>query len=334
MNNVKEKKSINYVSRHAELQDWIQSFSAHLKANPGNNKNAIIYPEEFATGFAKVYTIEPGLTYRIVDYQLNTDLLFVHGPSKRFFLIIYFYKYINCSKLLLKINDEKIIDISGEDYSALLMTNSQLAQHLEIEKGTFVQGLTIQVTRKWIMEKMSGKNPAIYDFFKEKGVFQSFITPKSQKLLSEIFTENKSFAPALYMNNRVSRLLESFLEKVLKNSGENAYPSSSREIGKLLKVKSILLENYDAGFPNIDKLARVALMSESKLKKDFKKSFNMGMYEYYQKNRMHVAKELLTSGKFSISEVGGQVGYKNMSNFASAFKKEFNCLPKDFRKIG
>ena len=333
MHNIKEKKSINYVSRQAELQEWIHDFSQHLETHPEENKNTIIYPKEFATGFAKVYTIEPGLTYRIVDYQLNTDFISTRKPSRRFFLIIYFYNYSNCSKLVFTINDQKIIDTDESNYSTIIMMNSYQNQSVEIKKGTYAQGLTIQVSEKWLRDKILHHKTFNYDFFKQKEIFQSFINPKSQKLLTEIFTENKSFIPSLYMNNRVTRLLETFLDNFLKKGDENNYPSSI-EAEKLLKVKSYLLENYDNGFPQIDYLARLALMSASKLKKDFKRFFNMGMYEYYQKNRMHIAKELLISGKYSISEVGNKVGYKNMSNFSSAFKKEFNHLPKDFKKIG
>ena len=331
MHNVKEKKSINYVSRQAELQEWIHDFSHYLETHPEENKNTIIYPEEFATGFAKVYTIEPGLTYRLVDYQLNSDFVSTRKPSRRFFLIIYFYNYSNCSKLVFTIDDQKIIDIDEGAYSTTIMINSHQNQCVEIKKGTYAQGLTIQVSEKWLRDKISHQNIFDSTLLKQKKIFQSFITPKSQKLLTEIFTENKSFVPSLYMNNRVTRLLETFLD-IFKKGGENNYPSST-EAEKLLKVKSHLLENYDNGFPPIDYLARIALMSASKLKKDFKKSFSMGMYEYYQKNRMHVAKELLSSGKYSVSEVGNKVGYKNMSNFSSAFKKEFNHLPKDFKKI-
>lgn len=70
-------------------------------------------------------------------------------------------------------------------------------------------------------------------------------------------------------------------------------------------------------------------MSESKLKKLFKVSFGMGLYEYFQKNRMHRAKEHILSGKYSITEVGMRLGYQNISNFSAAFRKEFQCLPSE-----
>lgn len=329
MNDVNEKKSIIYVSRQSELVNWIRDFSVHLKANP--DRNTIIYPEEFATGFAKVYTIEPGLTYRIVDYRLNTDFFYTRESSKRFSIIIYFYQYSNCDRLLFFINGDKVVETSG-DYGTLLMTNSFLPVRLEISKNSYVHGLTIQISEKWLQDKIAQHNTSNYSLFKENKVFQSFITPRSQKLLTDIFTENKSFAPSLYLNTRVLRLLESFFDNLLKKNTENFFPYSTEETVNILKVKSILLDNYQTGFPSIDAMARLALMSTAKLKSVFKRAYGMGLYEFYQKNRMHKAKKFLDSGHYSISEVGFRVGYKNMSNFSNAFKKEFGALPKDYKK--
>jgi hypothetical protein len=57
--------------------------------------------------------------------------------------------------------------------------------------------------------------------------------------------------------------------------------------------------------------------------------FGMGMYEYYQKNRMHRAKDLILTRKHSVTAVGTMLGYQNLSNFSNAFKKEFNFLPSE-----
>jgi AraC-like DNA-binding protein len=137
------------------------------------------------------------------------------------------------------------------------------------------------------------------------------------------------------MTNRVLRLLEGFLENILKYGiSGNTFPTSPGDVQNLLKVESYLLDNYSSGFPSIEKLARMSCMSATKLKAIFKKAFGMGMYEYYHTNRMHKAKELLSSGLYSISDVGDMIGYQNLSNFSNAFRKKFNCLPKDFNKIG
>lgn len=334
MNVSKLKNTFNYVSSQPELEDWIRDFSLHLKINP--DKNTVIYPESFAKGFAKVYSMEEGLTYRIVDYKLNTDFAFLRESSDRFYLIIYFYQYQDCKRLSVFINDKLIINNEEENYSSIVMTNSLASQRLLISKDTHVKGLTIQITEDWLKEKIAHSETANYALFKEKDVFQSFLNPKSQKLLDDIFGDNlNSTIPGLYVNNRVLRLLEGFLENILRYGvSGNSFPTSAGDVQNVLKVGSYLLESYVSGFPSIEKLARMSYMSATKLKNVFKKAFGMGMFEYYQKNRMHKAKELLCSGLYSVSEVGDMIGYLNLSNFSCAFKKEFNYLPKDFNKIG
>ncbi len=326
------EKIMNFTTRGAGLEEWIRDFSAHLKATP--DKNVVIYPESFATGFAKVYAIEEGLTYRFVDYTLNTDFVFTRKPASEFYLIIYLYQYTDCNKLCLTINNKVIADNKEKEYSNILMTNSFASQRLELSKGTIVKGLTIQLTEKWLHEKIAQPNTANYTMFKEKDIFLSFINPTSQKLLAEIFEENcDSATPALHMNCRVLRLLEDFLCNILKNGVSDALPVSDKDVQQILKVASMIRESY-AEFPGIEKLARVALMSKTKLKRIFKRAYRMGVYEYFQKNRINKARELLDSGKYSVCEVGALIGYQNLSNFSNAFKKEFNFLPRDFKKIG
>jgi AraC-like DNA-binding protein len=328
------KRTYNYVSSQPGLEEWMRDFSAYLRANP--DKNTIIYPESFASGYAKVYCLEEGLTYRIVDYRLNTDFVFSREASDKFYLIIYFYQYKDCKDLSVVINNKLIISSKEENYSSLLMTNSHVAQTLTLTKGTHIKGVTIQMTEDWLREKITHPDTANYALFKEKDVFQSFLNPKSQKLLDEIFDDDlNSTSPGLYMTSRVLRLLEGFLENILKYGiSANTFPTSPGDVQHLLKVESYLLDNYSSGFPSIEKLARMSCMSATKLKSIFKKAFGMGMYEYYHTNRMHKAKELLSSGLYSISDVGDMIGNQNLSNFSNAFRKKFNCLPKDFNKIG
>ena len=325
----------NYdVTASSELTEWLTGFSTHLQIQPENNR--IEYPENFASGFAKVYDIEAGLSYRIVDYILNTDYVFTRQPSDKFFLFIYFYQYSNSPKLIVSINNEVVIDSDDTCYSTLLMTNSFSTQVLNLRKGTMVKGLTIQLSEDWLKEKIQHPETARYVLFREENIFQDFLTAKTQKLLNEIFADNsESVTPLLYTNNRVSRLLEDFLGNIprMRNPGFSM-PAVHKDFQSILKIEALLLDHYATDFPKIQKLARIALMSETKLKNVFKKAFGMGLYEYYQKNRMHKAKEFLTMNKYSVTEVGSMIGYQNLSNFSNAFRKEFGHLPKHCNKIG
>jgi AraC-like DNA-binding protein len=73
----------------------------------------------------------------------------------------------------------------------------------------------------------------------------------------------------------------------------------------------------------------MAVMSPSKLKNSFKEIYGLPVYQYYQKHRMNKAKAMLLSRKYSVREVGIEVGYSNLSNFAKAFRKSFDQLPSD-----
>lgn len=330
----KNNKMGNYISKRLGLPEWIRDFSAQAGVPLVNDM--IVYPEKFGDGFAKVAVIEEGLTYRIVDYTLNADCNFTLERAGQFHLIIYLYQYRNCKNLSLKINDIQIIQNKEGNYSTLLMTNSLTNQHLTLSRETEVRGLTIQASEDWLIKNIANHGTSNFALLKKQAVFQTLLTPKIQKLLNEIFDKNSvTKVPVLYTNNRVLRLLEMFLENILKfGVSSNSLPNSARDIQNILKVEKYLINNFAGGFPSIEHLARMSFMSASKLKTIFKKAFGMGMYEYYQKNRIHKAKELLASGKCSVTEAGTMIGYQNLSNFSNAFKKEFKFLPKDFKKIG
>jgi AraC-like DNA-binding protein len=324
---------VSYSYNHPDLKNWLHCFSSHLNTEVVNER--FEYPEKFAKGYAKVHVIEPGFSYRLVNYKLTTDYEDKCDPATNFSLLIYFYQLNSPDKILFEVGDNSI-EAEGKGYRSIVMTNSRIKQKLVLKRGTEVKGLTIQLTEAWLNEKiLKSSNQKNYDLLKKNNFVQDVITAKYQKILSDIFNHEDSSMPDLFINSRVLRLLEGFLENMLKkNMVEPALSISSKDFESILKIEGLLLENYGEVFPKIEKLARLALMSESKLKKIYKQAFGMGLYEYYQKNRMHKAKELLNSGEYTVSQVGAMLGYHNLSNFSASFKKEFNQLPRDHQQLG
>ena len=323
---------LSYSYNQPDLKDWLHCFSCHFNVRLLDDR--FDYPEKFAKGFAKVHLIEPGLSYRLVDYTLNVDHEFSCEPATEFNLVLYFYQVQSSEKIRFEVGENRI-ETDGKPYRAIVMTNSRVKQKLCLKKGTEVKGLTIQLSEEWLKEKIKAANPINYELLKKNNFIQDVITAKNQKILSDIFNPEESSMPVLYTSSRVLRLLEGFLENILKrNMIEPMLSISSKDFESILKIEGLLLENYGEVFPKIENLARIALMSESKLKKIYKQAFGMGLYEYYQKNRMHKAKELLNSGEYTVSQVGSMLGYHNLSNFSTSFKKEFNQLPRDHQQLG
>jgi len=151
-------------------------------------------------------------------------------------------------------------------------------------------------------------------------------------ILKELMKETITHPLAVnFMQNRTMLLIEKFLTKLMEQQKpeSNKLRFSDNEIVRLMKIESMLVNDFSVTPPNINYLSRLCAMSPTKLKTDFKKLYGMPIYEYYQKNRMQRAKSLLLEGKYSIKEVGIKVGYSNLSHFAGSFKKQFGALPSE-----
>nr|WP_283016301.1 AraC family transcriptional regulator [Panacibacter microcysteis] len=125
----------------------------------------------------------------------------------------------------------------------------------------------------------------------------------------------------------IEKLVTGFIAKLENNN--QFIKLKDDEINRLIRVESLLVKDYSGAPPTIAALSKIAAMSPTKLKRDFKAMYGLPIYEYYQKNRMIRARSLLLEGKYAVKEVGIMVGYSNLGHFAGSFRKEFGLLPSE-----
>jgi len=104
------------------------------------------------------------------------------------------------------------------------------------------------------------------------------------------------------------------------------------DIKAIYIVKDRLL-NHPENSPNIALLAKEIGMSEPKLRKLFKQTFGKNLYDYYQTGRMQKAAFLLKEKRLSVSEVGYQLGFTNLSHFSRIFEEYIGVKPKKYLKL-
>ncbi|WP_299568447.1 AraC family transcriptional regulator [uncultured Pedobacter sp.] len=80
---------------------------------------------------------------------------------------------------------------------------------------------------------------------------------------------------------------------------------------------------------SINELAKKFNLSPSTMRKQFYRQYQISLYKFIQKKRMERAVELLKSGKYSIAEVGSEIGFYEPANFTHAFLKYYGFLPKN-----
>ncbi|NSL86917.1 helix-turn-helix transcriptional regulator [Chitinophaga sp. Mgbs1] len=106
---------------------------------------------------------------------------------------------------------------------------------------------------------------------------------------------------------------------------------SSKDIKAIYSVRDKIISSLDKP-SSITTLKQVAGMNELKMRQLFTQVFGMGIYDYYQHSRMKEAARLLRDEKLSVSEVGYQMGFENLSHFSRVFEKHIGKKPKKYSK--
>lgn len=80
-------------------------------------------------------------------------------------------------------------------------------------------------------------------------------------------------------------------------------------------------------------LAQHCGMTPFRFSRLFKEIMGIGFMEYILSQRMECAKDLLDNSQMPITSIGYEVGFKDPSYFARAFKQCVGCTPSEYRQI-
>lgn len=100
---------------------------------------------------------------------------------------------------------------------------------------------------------------------------------------------------------------------------------------RILKVKNFISKNYMDEL-RLPELASLAGMSSSAFSRFFKLYTGRNISEYIIDLRLGYAARMLVDTAKSISEIGFDCGFNNLSNFNRIFKKKKGCSPSEFRE--
>ncbi len=82
----------------------------------------------------------------------------------------------------------------------------------------------------------------------------------------------------------------------------------------------------------IDALAQVVGSNRNTLSKRFKEEFGVGPMAWFRRYRLNYAAALVLEGQHSIQDIAFKVGYEDANNFSTAFKREFDVSPSEYRR--
>jgi AraC-like DNA-binding protein len=79
-------------------------------------------------------------------------------------------------------------------------------------------------------------------------------------------------------------------------------------------------------------LAELTNRSLTSFKKEFKRLFNASPHRWIVEQRLDRAKIMLASTSRTVSEIGAECAFANISHFIKLFKHRYNETPASFRR--
>lgn len=292
-------------------------------------------PSKLGKGFFSAYNLPNGLSVMMSD-SLFSENIYLHrqGAVNQQYFILLFNEPLNEGNVLNEIhNDQHVYNLKK---NSILLTSSLMESTFIIPEKIRTRAVRIifgvDFLNSCLGNEIADKFLSNYFAILLKKGIAEFIGADYRVIMDELIKEKIEHPlRTKFIYNRVMLLIEklvtSFLSKLEKNF--QVIKLKDDEISRLIKVEALLVKDYSGAPPTIPALSKVATMSPTKLKKDFKSMYGLPIYEYYQKNRMIYAKALLMEGKYAVKQVGMMVGYSNLGHFAASFKKEFGVLPSE-----
>jgi AraC-like DNA-binding protein len=220
------------------------------------------------------------------------------------------------------------VEISSNDLSSevLFPANREIIFTVINIKASVLAELMDVVEPNCLIERItSGKSTLLYHIS---------MTPELEKTLQKI-ADTRLTDPLnkFFYKVKVQELFYLLFAKLMERQNIAQSPINSLDVNSLMLVRETVLADLSEP-PNLKTLAKFANMSETKLKLLFRQVFGDSIYNYYQTARMDHAAYLIKQAGMTVSEVGHQLGFSNLSHFSRLFAKHHGRTPKKYQFVG
>ncbi|SHF62288.1 AraC-type DNA-binding protein [Devosia limi DSM 17137] len=135
----------------------------------------------------------------------------------------------------------------------------------------------------------------------------------------------------LYQEGLALQLLAMQMDMLAETPPE-ASELSPRDLMRVREARERLLANVKAP-DDLGGLARAVGLSPRKLNQGFRIVFGATVFDYLLEARMQAARRMLDEGhEMSLKQLAWSVGYGQVSNFSTAFRRRFGVPPGHYRR--
>lgn len=320
-----------YSFKGADIYNYMEYLADGFNS-PLKDSTTLSFPPETGTGFVKSIFLEEDFCIRYFNFSFCSSERFCWSHEKESDQLLY--------KLVITLVPEtadKNAESTGSftEHSTILFSEMDKPEWLPAH--TKVKKMILLFTAQWlnihfpdafnkvaeVMEGLSKDNKPAYIVAPMGPAYYALVNEMAKVMDNDTF-------PLLHIKVGGLMLLEEFLNKETeKVSSPVADHPGSFYYDTMMQVGRRLEDFLHSSMPGIAELASEFNMSPSTLQRHFKIVYGKSIYQYYLEQKLLIGKELIVSGKKSISEVAYILGYNKVNSFSRLFKKYFGVLPKD-----
>lgn len=257
---------------------------------------------------------------KIVDLssiEINNSNIYDFGSKSSFFCII------SDKTDELKLLSNEILNYLFDDYI-----------FIDIYKNTppyICIGISYTCLRDYIPSIFDLKDDKIEEVLKKiKVEFTSRFSLFSYKYLEFHKDYNNSSFKSLFLQSYCLQFICDFLGylKIEQNDNKNM-KAQSLETKKVKEILQKVVSELYKTSPTVQEMANMADMSVSKFKIIFNNEYGESPHQHILGKKLIMARELLRTGSYSVSQVSYKVGFNHPSGFTRLFKHKFQCTPSE-----
>jgi len=132
------------------------------------------------------------------------------------------------------------------------------------------------------------------------------------------------------LQKNIVELLACFLAELKRREIQEALPKVFRR-ETLIRILDQIRQNPNMREQTLLKLSQEHLIPMTMLKRNFKVLFGQNLLSFIRTECLKKAKWLLSTSDRSVKDIVDEIGYKDKSNFAKAYRREFGKAPNEKR---
>lgn len=277
-----------------------------------------------ATGHYRATMVRPAMQYFDCDLHF-VDPLRIHKVLPDSISIIQVMAGRWCHRV-----ERHVFDQYTPDALSLLSLRESADVIDTLPAGSHVRLGGLRISGDFLRQRVEEGDDSLAPLLALQDRHLRFDQVRDSKAIGLLFERlyNSPYRGALQRFHQESLSLGILVELAVHLGGSSARAARAIRAHRDLahEARRLLDENLGQP-PGIDELARHLSVGETTLRRIFRNEFGCSMLQHLRDRRLEVARQMLRTGKWQVSQIAYRVGYSNPANFAHAYKARYGHPP-------